>query len=127
MSDSVQLHGQQPTRLLCPWDGLQARILKLVARSFSNACMHAKSLWSCLTLCDPIDGSPPGSSVPGFSRQEHWSGLPFPSPKRERTQTNKIRSEKGEATTDTREIQKIVRDYYKKLYAIKMHNVEEMD
>ena len=28
----------------------------------------------------PIDGSPPGSPSLGFSRQEHWSGLPFPSP-----------------------------------------------
>ena len=37
----------------------------------------AKSLQSCLTLCDPIDGSSPSL---GFSRQEHWSGLPFPSP-----------------------------------------------
>ena len=27
----------------------------------------AKSLQSCLTLCDPIDGSPPGSAVPGIS------------------------------------------------------------
>ena len=43
----------------------------------------AKSLQSCPTLCDPIDGSPPGSPVPGFSRQEHWSGLPFPSPMHE--------------------------------------------
>ena len=40
----------------------------------------AKSLQSCLTLCDPIDGSPPGSPSLGFSRQEHWSGLQFPSP-----------------------------------------------
>ena len=40
----------------------------------------AKSLQSCPTLCDPIDGSPPGSRSLGFSRQEHWSGLPFPSP-----------------------------------------------
>ena len=39
----------------------------------------AKSLQSCLTLCDPIDVSPPSSPVLGFSRQEHWSGLPFPS------------------------------------------------
>ena len=41
---------------------------------------------SCPTLCDPVDCSPPGSAVPeaplsmGFSRQEYWSGLPFPSP-----------------------------------------------
>ena len=43
----------------------------------------AKSLQSCPTLCDPIDGSPPGSPFLGFSRQEHWSGLPFPSPMHE--------------------------------------------
>ena len=34
---------------------------------------------SCPTLCDPMDCSPPGSSVMGFSRQGYWSGLPFPS------------------------------------------------
>ena len=60
---------------------LQARILEWAAISFSNACMHAKLLQSSLTLCDPMDSSPPGSSVHGFSRQEYWSGLPFPSPK----------------------------------------------
>ena len=40
----------------------------------------AKSLQSCPTLCDPIDGSPPPPPSLGFSRQEHCSGLPFPSP-----------------------------------------------
>ena len=43
----------------------------------------AKLLQSCPTLCDPRDGSPPGSPSLGFSRQEHWSGLPFPSPTHE--------------------------------------------
>ena len=33
-----------------------------------------------LTLCNPVGDSLPGSSVMEFSRQEHWSGLPFPSP-----------------------------------------------
>ena len=47
--------------------------------------------------------------------------------KRERTQINKIRDEKGEVTTDTAEIQSILRDYYKQLYANKMDNLEEMD
>jgi len=47
------------------------------------AAAAAKSLQSYLTLCDPIDGSPPGSLSLGFSRQEHWSGLPFPSPMHE--------------------------------------------
>ena len=32
------------------------------------------------TLCDPMDCSPPDSTCMGFSRQEYWSGLPFPSP-----------------------------------------------
>ena len=43
----------------------------------------AASLQSCPTLCDPIDGSPPAPPSLGFSRQEHWSGLPFPSPMHE--------------------------------------------
>ena len=47
------------------------------------AAAAAKSLQSCPTLCDPIDGSPPGYPTLGFSRQEHWSGLPFPSPMHE--------------------------------------------
>ena len=35
---------------------------------------------SCLTLCNPMDCSPPGSSVHGFPRQEYWSGLSCPPP-----------------------------------------------
>ena len=35
---------------------------------------------SCPALCNPMDCSPPGSSVHEFSRQEYWNGLPFPSP-----------------------------------------------
>ena len=37
-------------------------------------------LQSCPTLCNPIDGSPQALLSLGFSRQELWSGLPFPSP-----------------------------------------------
>ena len=35
---------------------------------------------SCPTLCNPMDCSLLGSSVWDFSRQEYWSGLPFPPP-----------------------------------------------
>ena len=47
--------------------------------------------------------------------------------KRERTQINKIRNEKGEVTMDTAEIQSIIKDYYKQLYANKNENLEEME
>ena len=43
-----------------------------------NVCMHVKSLQSCPTLCNPMDHSAPLSM--GFSRQESWSWLTFPSP-----------------------------------------------
>ena len=46
--------------------------------------------------------------------------------KREKTQINRIRNEK-EVTTDTAELQRIMRDYYKQPYANKMDNLEEMD
>ena len=49
----------------------------------SSAAAAAKSLQPCRTLCDPIDDSLPGPPSLGFSRQEHWSGLPFPSPMHE--------------------------------------------
>ena len=60
------------------------------------AAAAAKSLQSCPTLCDPTDGSPPGSPVPGFSRQEQWSGLPFPS------QCMKVKSESEVAQSSSR-------------------------
>ena len=47
--------------------------------------------------------------------------------KREKTQINRIRNEKGEVTTDTAEIQTIMRDYCKQIYANIMDNLEEME
>ena len=110
-------------------DHCDLRMLDLKGiRKITCVFLFAKLLQSCPTLCDPIDGSPPSSSIPGilqartlewvaisfsnawkwkvkvkslsrvqlsatpwtaayqaplsteFSRQEHWSALPFPSP-----------------------------------------------
>ena len=43
------------------------------------ATAAAKSLQSCLTLCDPIDGSPPGSPAPGVlqARTLEWVAISF--------------------------------------------------
>ena len=45
-----------------------------------NAAAAAKSLQSCPTLCDPIDGSPPGSPIPGIlqARTLEWVAISFP-------------------------------------------------
>ena len=44
-----------------------------------TAAAAAKSLQSCLTLCDPIDGSLPGSSIPGIlqARTLEWVAISF--------------------------------------------------
>jgi superfamily II RNA helicase len=41
--------------------------------------------------------------------------------------SNKIRNEKGDITTESEKIQKIIRSYYKSLYSTKLENLEEMD
>ena len=46
---------------------------------------------------------------------------------RENIQINRIRNEKEDITTDSEEIQRIIRSYYKSLYASKLENVQEMD
>ena len=48
-------------------------------RESCTAAAAAKSLQSCPTLCDPIDGSPPGSAVPGIlqARTLEWVAISF--------------------------------------------------
>ena len=49
--------------------------------SLRVAAAAAESLQSCPTLCDPIDGSPPGSPVPGIlqARTLEWGAIAFSS------------------------------------------------
>ena len=49
-------------------------------RPFRYAAATAKSLQSCLTLCDPVDGSPPGSAIPGILQERtlEWVAISFP-------------------------------------------------
>ena len=50
-----------------------------IKENLTAAAAAAKSLQSCLTLCNPIDGSPPGSPVPGIlqARTLEWVAISF--------------------------------------------------
>ena len=54
---------------------------ELAPRLEKAAAAAAKSIQSCLTLCDPIDGSPPGSPIPGIlqARTLEWVAISFSS------------------------------------------------
>ena len=81
MSDSVQSHRWQPTRLPRPWDSPGKNTG--VGCHFLLQCMKVKSesevAQSCLTLSDPMDCSPPGSSVHGIfqARVLEWGAIAF--------------------------------------------------
>ena len=53
--------------------------MKVPGKKETDAATAAKSLQSCLTLCDPIVGSPPGSTVPGIlqARTLEWVAISF--------------------------------------------------
>ena len=56
-----------------------SQVALMVKNTPANAAAAAKSLQSCSTLCDPIDGSPPGSPVPGSlqARTMEWVAISF--------------------------------------------------
>ena len=84
MSDSVWLHRRQPTRLRRPRI-LQARTLEWVAISFCNAWkwkVKVKSLSHVQLFMTPRTATYQAPLSMGFSRQEYWSGLPLPSPRK---------------------------------------------
>ena len=58
---------------------LQLKTLHAATKTWYAAAAAAKSLQSCLTLCGPIDGSPPGSPVPGIlqARTLEWVAISF--------------------------------------------------
>ena len=95
MSDSVRPQRQQPTRLPCSWDSPGKNTG--VGCHFLLQWMKVKSerevAQSCLTLCDPMDCSLPGSSVHGIlqARTLEWVAISFSrgsSRPRDRTQVS---------------------------------------
>ena len=81
VSDSVQPHRQQPTRLPHPWDSPGKNTG--VGCHFLLQCMKVKResevTQSCPTLSDPTDCSPPGSSIHGSfqARVLEWGAIAF--------------------------------------------------
>ena len=84
MSDSVRPRRQKPTRLPRPWDSPGKNTG--VGCHFLLQCMKVKSesevAQSCLTLSDPMDCSPPGSSVHGIfqARVLEWGAIALSTP-----------------------------------------------
>ena len=66
-------------RLLISWLQSPSAVILEPKKIKSVATAAAKSLQSCPTLCNPIDGSPPGSPVPGIlqARTLEWVAMPF--------------------------------------------------
>ena len=81
VSDPVQPHRRQPTRLPRPWDSPGKNTG--VGCRFLLQCMKVKSesevAQSCPTLSDPMDCSPPGSSIHGIfqARVLEWGAIAF--------------------------------------------------
>ena len=84
MSDSVRLHRRQPTRLPHPWDspskntGVGCHVLL----QYMKVKSESEVAQLCPTLSDPMDCSPPGSSVHGISQARVLEGVSLLSPNR---------------------------------------------
>ena len=72
----TQLEGKRPGNQFAQAAWLPGKRKSL---NLNSLCLAAKSLQLCPTLCDPIDGSPPGSPVPGIlqARTLEWVALSF--------------------------------------------------
>ena len=64
---------------LCICRGLSYKFYHFLKSMLLKCTAAAKSLQSCLTLCDPIDGSPPGFPIPGIlqARTLEWVAISF--------------------------------------------------
>ena len=64
---------------MCTWKKGEIDCFGVKCPAAAAAAAAAKSLQSCLTLCDPVDGSPPGSAIPGIlqARTLEWVVISF--------------------------------------------------
>ena len=69
-------HSRKPEILI---NGAHASEVEYNTAAFAKACTSAQSFRSCLTLCDPVDCSPPGSSVRGVLQERilEWVAISF--------------------------------------------------
>ena len=84
VSDSSRPHGLQPTRLLRPWE--------FPGKSIGMVCHFLFCYIACAAAAKSLQAAHQASPSLGFSRQEDWSGLPFPSPMHESEKWKWIRS-----------------------------------
>ena len=81
VSDSVQPHRQQPTRLPRPWDspGKNTGVGCHFLLQYRKVKSESEIAQSCPTLRYSMDCSLPGSSIHGIFQARVWSGVPLPS------------------------------------------------
>ena len=74
---SSNFHGQRSLEGYNPWGCRELETMS--THTHTNTAAAAKSVQSCPTLCDPIDGSPPGSLVPEIlqARTLEWVAISF--------------------------------------------------
>ena len=84
MKKHNDLSGSACQTLTVPFRALERKKRAVKGKGLDSTRQHAaataaKSLQSCLTLCDPIDSSPPGSTVPGIlqARTLEWAAISF--------------------------------------------------
>ena len=74
-----EFHGQRSLVCYSLWSLKELDTTELLTLLVTATAAAAKSRQSCPTLCDPIDGSPPGSAVPGIlqARTLEWVAISF--------------------------------------------------
>ena len=84
VSNSSRPHGLQPTRLSCPWDfpGKSTGVGCHCLLQFMKVKRESEITQSCLTFCNPMDCSLPGSSAHGIfqARVLEWGAIAFSRP-----------------------------------------------
>ena len=106
------------------WRAAIHGVAKSQTRTTKNAAAAAKSLQLCPTLCDPIDGSPPGSPVPGILQAGvlEWGTMASPYVAYFHAKMGWIKDRNGMDLTEAEDTKKWWQEYTEELYEQHLHD-----